>query len=57
MSDEQFEKLIEKDNFSYIVSNIEILAPKSIDCDSFDTLENEIKHSIQLNTKRKTYST
>ena len=58
MSDEQFEKLIEKDNFSYIVSAYrDLVISKVLDCDLFDTLENEIKHSIQLNTKRKTYST
>ena len=58
MSDEQFEKLIEKDNFSYIVSAYrDLVISKVLDCDLFETLENEIKYSIQLNTKRKTYST
>ena len=58
MSDEQFEKLIEKDNFSYIVSAYrDLVISKVLDCDIFETLENEIKYSIQLNTKRKTYST
>ena len=58
MSDEQFEKLIEKDDFSYIVSAYrDLVISKVLDCDLFDTLEKEIKYSIQINKKRKAYST
>ena len=58
MVDEQFEKLIEKDDFAYIVSAYrDLVISKVLDCDVFDTLEKEIKYSIQINKKRKAYST
>jgi len=58
MIDEQFEKLIEKDDFSYIVSAYrDLVVSKVLDCDLFDTLEKEIKYSIRVNKKNRNYST
>ena len=58
MNDEQFEKLIEKDDFSYIVSAYrDLVVSKVLDCDLFDTLEKEIKYSIRVNKKNRNYST
>lgn len=58
MIDEQFEKLIEKDDFSYIVSAYrDLVVSKVLDCDLFDTLEKEIKYSISVNNKNRSYST
>ena len=58
MIDEQFEKLIEKDDFSYIVSAYrDLVVSKVLDCDLFETLEKEIKYSISVNNKNRSYST
>ena len=57
MVDEQFEKLIEKDDFAYIVSAYrDLVISKVLDCDVLDTLEKEIKYSIRVNKKHRVYS-
>ena len=58
MVDEQFEKLIEKQDFPYIVSAYrDLVVSKVLDCDLFDTLEKEVKHSIRAHKKNRSYST
>ena len=57
MVDEQFEKLIEKDDFDYIVSAYrDLVISKVLDCNIFDSLEKEIKYSIRVNKKHRMYS-
>ena len=58
MVDEQFEKLIEKQDFPYIVSAYrDLVVSKVLDCDLFDTLEKEVKYSIRAHKKNRSYST
>ena len=57
MVDEQFEKLIEKDDFAYIVSAYrDLVISEVLDCNIFDSLEKEIKYSIRVNKKHRIYS-
>jgi ATP-dependent Clp protease ATP-binding subunit ClpA len=57
MVDEQFEKLIEKNDFPYIVSAYrDLVISKVLDCELFETLEKEIKYSIKINRNNRKYS-
>jgi hypothetical protein len=57
MTDEQFEKLLEKKDFSNIVSSYrDLVVSRVLESDIFDTLEKEVNYSINVNRKDRKYS-
>lgn len=57
MTDEQFEKLLEKKDFPAIVSSYrDLVISRVLDYDIFESLEKEIKYSIKVNQKSRNYT-